>query len=89
MDFKKLLKGESFSADIPVMFLTGKNSRELVLNAIDLRPVDYILKSIDKRSLMDKLESYFARKKSYENGLNQAGSETNPDSIESEGLQSQ
>lgn len=54
-----MLKEDPNLRDIPVMFLTGKDDRSLVMKAIDMRPVDYILKSIDKRSLMNKLEDFF------------------------------
>ncbi len=49
--------------NIPVMFLTGKHDREVVMKAIDMRPVDYILKSIDKKSFIDKLEDFFRKEK--------------------------
>ena len=54
-----MLKEDPNLRDITVMFLTGKDDRSLVMKAIDMRPVDYILKSIDKRSLMNKLEDFF------------------------------
>ena len=54
-----MLKDDPGTRIIPVMFLTGKNSKELVVKAVDMRPVDYILKSVDKRTLMNKLEDYF------------------------------
>ena len=56
-----MIKGDVNTRDIPVMFLTGKNDRELVVKAVDMRPIDYILKSTDKKMLMNKLEDYFRK----------------------------
>ena len=58
-----MLKEDANTRDIPVMFLTGKNDRQLVVKAVDMRPVDYILKSVEKKMLMNKLEDFFGRAK--------------------------
>jgi DNA-binding response OmpR family regulator len=55
----EMLRSESDSGTIPVMFLTGKNDRDSVMSVIDLKPVDYLLKTIDKKSLLEKLEAFF------------------------------
>ena len=62
----RMLKEDPNTRDIPVMFLTGKNDRELVVKAVDMRPVDYILKAIDKKMLINKLEDYFRRSRKVE-----------------------
>ena len=59
----RMLKEDAETRNIPVMFLTGKNDRELVVKAVDMRPEDYILKSVPKKDLMDKLEDFFKRYK--------------------------
>jgi CheY-like chemotaxis protein len=59
----RMLKEDNGTRNIPVMFLTGKNDRDLVVKAVDMRPEDYILKSIPKKDLMDKLEDFFKRYK--------------------------
>ncbi|MCR5581676.1 MAG: response regulator [Pseudobutyrivibrio sp.] len=61
MQVFSMMKSDPTIKDIPVMFLTGKDDKSIVMKAIDLKPVDYILKSIDKRSLMDKLEDFFTK----------------------------
>lgn len=58
-----MIKKDSNLREIPVMFLTGKDKKDTVMRAIDMRPVDYILKSVDKRKLMDKLEDFFGRER--------------------------
>jgi len=55
----EMLKQESFSSDIPVMFLTGKNDRESVTSVLSLKPVDYLLKSISKPKLLSTLDKFF------------------------------
>ena len=55
----EMLKGESFSQAIPVMFLTGKNDRESVTSVISLKPVDYLLKSISRPKLLATLDKFF------------------------------
>ena len=46
-------------SDIPVMFLTGNSDKESILKVISLGPVDYLLKTIDKKGLREKLDIYF------------------------------
>ncbi|MCR4831445.1 MAG: response regulator [Pseudobutyrivibrio sp.] len=62
----RMLKGDMNTREIPVMFLTGKSSKENVVKAVDTRPVDYILKSVDKMTLLNKLEDYFETTKAKE-----------------------
>lgn len=57
----RMLKEDAATRNIPVMFLTGKNDRDLVVKAVDMRPEDYILKSVSKKELMDKMEDFFKR----------------------------
>ena len=47
--------------DIPIIFLTGKQDKISVMNAIDLNPEDYILKSVDQQQLVDRLEDFFLK----------------------------
>ena len=44
-----------------VMFLTGHGDKDSVLSVVGLSPVDYLLKPIDKNSLLDKLETFFSK----------------------------
>ena len=55
----EMLKSDSDTDVIPVMFLTGQQSRESVMTAMKLKPVDYLLKSISKGQLKEKLDQYF------------------------------
>lgn len=61
-----MLKNDFETEQIPVMFLTGHGDRDSVLSVVGLSPVDYLLKTIDKEALLDKLEDFFrSRKKIY------------------------
>ncbi|MCR4896063.1 MAG: response regulator [Lachnospiraceae bacterium] len=54
-----MLKSDSETGQIPVMFLTGHGDRESVLSVVGLSPVDYLLKTIDKSTLLEKLNTFF------------------------------
>ena len=55
----EMIRSDVTTADIPVMFLTGHGDRESVLSVVGLKPVDYLLKTIDKKTLLDKLDDFF------------------------------
>ena len=54
-----MLKNDAETGQIPVMFLTGHGDRESVLSVVGLSPVDYLLKTIDKDTLLKKLSDFF------------------------------
>jgi CheY-like chemotaxis protein len=56
-----MLKNDSETGQIPVMFLTGHGDRESVLSVVGLSPVDYLLKTIDKTTLLKKLDDFFKK----------------------------
>ena len=58
-----MLKNDSETGQIPVMFLTGHGEKERVMSVMNLKPVDYLLKTIDKNSLLQKLDLFFANNK--------------------------
>ena len=57
-----MLRNDEELKDIPVMFLTEKSSKEHVMQVVDLKPEDYILKSILKDDLRSKLDEFFAHR---------------------------
>ncbi len=57
----QMLKNDSETGQIPVMFLTGHGDKESVMSAVSLSPVDYLLKTIDRRGLLDKLKAFFEK----------------------------
>ena len=56
-----MLKNDSETGQIPVMFLTGHGDKESVMSVIGLSPVDYLLKTIDKETLLAKLDAFFKK----------------------------
>lgn len=54
-----MLKNDSETDSIPVMFLTGHGDKESVLSVVGLEPADYLLKTIDKETLLKKLDDFF------------------------------
>lgn len=55
----EMLKSDSATDSVPVMFLTGHADRESVMSAVNLSPVDYLLKTIDRQTLLDKIDTFF------------------------------
>ena len=56
-----MLKNDTETGQIPVMFLTGHGDRESVLSVVGLSPADYLLKTIDKPTLLAKLKAFFEK----------------------------
>ena len=44
---------------IPIIFLTGKNDRECVVQILEKKPDGYLLKSMPKEALLDSLDRFF------------------------------
>ena len=63
-----MLKNDAQTEEIPVMFLTGHGDRESVLSVVGLSPVDYLLKTIDKPTLLQKLDDFFAKRAAQRQG---------------------
>ena len=55
----EMLRDDSETGQIPVMFLTGHSDRKSVMSVIGLKPADYLLKTIDKEKLLQKLDDFF------------------------------
>ena len=43
-----------------VMFLTGKSDKESIMKVLALKPVGYLLKTVDKKELNENIGKYFA-----------------------------
>ena len=55
-----MIKSEPKTADIPVIFLTGKGDKESIMQVLALKPAGYLLKTIDRAGLHDTLKKHFA-----------------------------
>ncbi|MBR5761052.1 MAG: response regulator [Lachnospiraceae bacterium] len=55
----EMLRNDSETKNIPVMFLTGKSDKESVMAVVALKPEGYFLKNIQRGELLEKLQEFF------------------------------
>ncbi len=58
----EMLRSDPETAKIPVIFLTGRNDRESVVQVLSLKPEGYLLKTISKEELIAEVDEFFAKK---------------------------
>ncbi len=59
----QMLRSDVETADLPVMFLTGKSDKESIMNVLALKPAGYQLKSNSKDQLLLNIEAFFLSQK--------------------------
>ncbi len=59
----EMLRSDVSTADLPVMFLTGKSDKESIMKVLALKPVGYQLKTITKEKLIENIEKFFLSQK--------------------------
>ncbi len=59
----EMIRSDASTADIPVMFLTGKGDKESIMKVLALKPVGYQLKTIDRNQLRENIANYFSSEK--------------------------
>ena len=59
----EMIRSESATASIPVIFLTGKDDKESVTSVLALKPEGYILKSAGKEKLLEQIANFFESRK--------------------------
>lgn len=57
----EMMRSEPETKNIPVIFLTGKSDRASVMEAVEQKPEGYLLKTIDRTSLLAELEKFFRK----------------------------
>ncbi len=57
----EMLRSDTLTANIPVVFLTGIGTKESITRAMSLKPQGYILKSASKEELLKSLETIFEK----------------------------
>ena len=57
--YLEMLRSDSDTSSIPVIFLTGKGDKESVMNVMAYKPEGYILKTVEKNELLEKLNDFF------------------------------
>ncbi|MCR5144972.1 MAG: response regulator [Lachnospiraceae bacterium] len=59
----EMLRNDEETANIPVMFLTGKSDKQSVMGVMALKPQGYFLKSIERDELLRELKAFFVKNK--------------------------
>ncbi len=59
----EMIRSDASTADIPVMFLTGKGDKESIMKVLALKPVGYQLKTIERNELRKNIENFFGTQK--------------------------
>lgn len=62
MDGCELMKNLriNFEQKIPIIFLTGKNDKELVFHVLEYKPDGYLLKTSQRDTLLDTIQRFFS-----------------------------
>lgn len=58
----EMIRNEKNTADIPVVFLTGKGDRESVRKVMALKPEGYLLKSMPDAEIKKYIDGLFAKR---------------------------
>lgn len=59
----EMIRSESNTRELPVIFLTSKNDRESVMSVMAYKPDGYLLKTMTKEQLKKSLEEFFESRK--------------------------
>lgn len=59
----EMLRSDSGTKRIPVIFLTAKSDKDSVMNVMSLKPEGYLLKTITQEELLADLQRFFAKRK--------------------------
>ncbi|MCR5516876.1 MAG: response regulator [Lachnospira sp.] len=65
----EMIRSESTTSNIPVMFLTAKGDKEHVMQVVSLKPEKYLLKSMPAEELIANVDEFFAKQKAKELSL--------------------
>ncbi len=57
----EMLRSDTLTANIPVVFLTGIGTKDSITRAMSLKPQGYILKTASKEELLKSLETIFEK----------------------------
>ena len=59
----EMIRSEPETAEIPIIFLTGKADRETVLDVMGLNPQGYLLKELSQEEILDTIDKFFENEK--------------------------
>ncbi len=57
----EMIRSEVSTQDIPVMFLTAKNNKEIVMQVLALKPEKYLLKTMAPEEWLQVIDEFFAK----------------------------
>ncbi len=55
----EMLRSDKTYAKIPVFFLTGKSDKESVMKVLEMKPDNYVLKTVEREDLLMMLRKFF------------------------------
>ncbi|SHI77825.1 response regulator [Pseudobutyrivibrio xylanivorans] len=55
----EMLRSEEDTKNIPVIFLTGNDSKETVMSVVNLKPQGYFLKTMPREEFLNKIKVFF------------------------------
>lgn len=61
-----MIRTESEFQDVPVIFLTGKDDKQTVMDVMALKPEGYLLKTMKPYKIVKAVDEFFARQKAQE-----------------------
>ena len=59
----EMLKSDPDTKDIPIMFLTVKSDKESVMKVLELKPDNYLLKTMPPKELVAQIDNFFEQRK--------------------------
>ena len=60
--FMQMIREDAEFQNIPIIFLTGKNDAQTVMNVMSLKPDGYLLKSMDAQKLHASIDDFFKKR---------------------------
>ena len=64
----EMIRSDVETRDIPVIFLTGKDDRDSVMNVMALKPQGYLLKTLPPAVIVQNIDDFFTNRK-WQNAL--------------------
>ncbi|SEA27582.1 putative two-component system response regulator [Oribacterium sp. KHPX15] len=65
----KIMQSDPATMDIPVIFLTGANDSESVMEVLKLKPAGYVLKSTSLKDIFDTIYNFFRKQSESEDDI--------------------
>lgn len=59
----EIVRTEQDFAGVPVIFLTGKNDRNTIMDVVGLKPDGYLLKSMSSEAFVQAIDEFFEKKR--------------------------